>query len=238
MGWTPPIDGRHRVWMMRMNRDQNRLDLLYGDPATAEVKTVLVDRDSAWIEIATLSRTGDLLTYLNDGMHFLWRSEADGFNHLYLYRNDGTLVRQVTKGEWEVTDFYGVDEATGDVFFSATIESPLESHLYRIPLRPARAGVQPVRATQENGTDDADVSKDFRYYLDTYSDRNTPPVTRLHTIDGKLVRVLEDNARLKETLAEYGFAPITFTTVPAADGTPLNALLIKPADFDSTKKYR
>src|SRR5690606_16782275 len=111
-----------------------------------------------WIEIEILGREGKKLTFLDDGRHFLWRSETDGFNHLYLYENDGDLVRQVTKGDWEVTDFYGVDPETGDVFFSATLESPLESHLYRIPLRPEQE-TKPVQITQEKGTHDVDVSK-------------------------------------------------------------------------------
>ena len=236
MGWTPEVEGGARVWMMRMNRHQNRLDLLYGDPATAAVETILVEREPAWIEIATLTRTGDKLTFIDDGRHFLWRSEVDGFNHLYLYEHDGDLVRQVTRGDWEVTDFYGYDAATGDVFFSATKESPVESHLYRIPLRPAKAA-EPVRITQEKGTHEIDVSKDFRYYLDTYSDRNTPPATRLHTTDGRLVRVLEPNERLAATMEAYAFRPVEFTTVPAADGTPLNALMVKPTDFDPSKRY-
>ncbi len=242
MGWTPPIDGRHYVWMFRMNRDQNHLELLYGDPATMSLRTVLEEQASAWLEVETgfTDLEAGQITYLKDGQHFVWISERDGYRHLYLYRNDGTLVRQLTQGPWDVTDFHGVDEQGGWVYFTATIDGPRERHLYRVPLHPEASNGQaptPQRITQEPGTHDVSISGDFRYYIDTHTRFLQPPVVTLHRITGEQIAVLEGNEALRERLAAYGLRPPEFFTVPGADGTPLQAYLIKPSDFDSTKQY-
>jgi len=242
MGWTPSIDGRYYVWMFRMNRDQNHLELLYGDPATMSLRTVLEEHASAWLEVETgfTDLEAGQLTYLKDGQHFVWISERDGYRHLYLYRNDGTLVRQLTQGPWDVTDFHGVDEQNGWVYFTATIDGPQERHLYRVPLHPEASNGQaptPQRITQEPGTHDVSISGDFRYYIDTHTRFLQPPVVTLHRITGEQIAVLEGNEALRKRLAAYGLRPPEFFTVPGADGTPLQAYLIKPSDFDSTKQY-
>jgi len=241
MGWTPTIDGKPYVWMLRMNRDQNNLDLLYGDPSTMEVQIILNEKEDTWITVDTFFFSGEKITYLNDGEHFIWRSEIDGWNHLYLYQNDGIFVRQVTKGEWEVSDFHGVDEEHGRVYFTGTAESPMERHLYRIPLDPPRSQpgreLVPERITTAGGTHTVNMSDDFRYFIDTYSTRNTPPVTTLYTSDGTPVKALETNDRLNQTLNEYQLPPFTFEMVPGADGTLLHAYMVKPSDFDSTRSY-
>ena len=236
MGWTPALDGgSSAVWMLRLNRNQNEVDLLYGDPAGTAVRTVLEEENDSYIEVETGFsdvETGTL-TYLRDGKHFVWRSDRDGFGHLYLYENDGTFVRQITTGEWDVTNFHGVDERTGSVYVTTTAESPRERHLYRVPL----AGGAPVKLTQGAGWHGADVSRDFAYFTDTYSTQLTPPVTTLNRTTGERVSVLEDNAALTERLAAYGLPTPEFMTVPAADGTPLAAVLIKPRDFDPAREY-
>src|SRR5690606_26506520 len=103
MGWTPAIDGTHQVWMFRMNRDQNDLDVLYGHPATGDLTTILEETTDTWIEVETGFSDLDVgqLTYLDDDAHFAWISERDGYRHLYLYENDGDFVRQLTHGEWD-----------------------------------------------------------------------------------------------------------------------------------------
>lgn len=242
MGWTPAINGRHYVWMFRMNRDQNHLELLYGDPVTMGVHKVLEERASAWFEVETgfTDLQAGQLTYLNDGQHFVWISERDGYRHLYLYRNDGTLVRQLTQGTWDVTDFHGIDEVGGWVYFTATLEGPRERHLYRVPLRSGASNgrvATPQRITQEPGTHEVNLSRDFRYYIDTHTRFLQPPVVTLHRITGEQLAVLVGNESLRERLKAYNLRPPEFFTVPGADGTPLEAYLIKPSDFDSTKQY-
>jgi len=241
MGWTPEGEGA-RVWMLRLNRDQNVGDLLYGDPETMAVTAVLHEEIDSYLEVETgfSDLATGTVTYLRDGEHFVWRSDRDGYSHLYLYRNDGTFVGQITEGEWDVTDFHGVDEATGYVYFTSTAEGPLERHLYRIGMPGTdarRATPEPERLTDSPGWHIANPSPDFTYFIETFTDLTTPPVTTLHRIDGEQVAVLESNEALIERLAAYDLPAPELLTVPAADGTELNAYLIKPSDFDPGREY-
>ncbi|HEX8386883.1 MAG TPA: prolyl oligopeptidase family serine peptidase, partial [Rubricoccaceae bacterium] len=236
MGWTPALeDGESHVWMLRLNRNQNHVDLLYGDPETAEVDEVLEEENESYIEVETgfSDVATGTITYLRDGDHFVWRSDRDGYGHLYLYENDGSLVRQVTQGEWDVTNFHGVDERSGSVYVTTTAENARERHLYRVPL----TGGAPTKLTRGAGWHDVDLSRDFAYFTDTYSNTATPPVTTLNRTTGERVSVLEDNAALIGRVAAYGLRPAEFMTVPAADGTPLEAYLIRPTDFDPARRY-
>jgi len=239
MGWTPAIDGAHRVWMLRMNREQNDLDLLYGHPETGAVDAVLNEREDTWIDVETGFSDLDRgkITYLEDGRHFVWRSDRSGFSHLYLYRTDGTFVRPLTGGEWDVTAFHGIDEATGVVYVSGTAESALERHLYRVAYGATTTAALPERVTARSGWHGVNTSADLRYFLATFSDAVTPPVTSLHRIDGEELVVLEDNAALAARVRALDLPPAEFMTVPAADGTPLHAYLIKPRDFDPSREY-
>ncbi|MEP0546735.1 MAG: S9 family peptidase [Rhodothermales bacterium] len=243
MDWAPAIDGQHYVWMARMNRDQNDLDLLYGDPATMDLDVVLEEKSDSWIDVETGFSDLDMgtLTFLDDDTHFVWRSDRSGYSHLYLYENDGTLVRPLTSGEWDVTSFHGIDEAAGALYVTGTRESPIERHLYRVSFGADAGtngyGAEPVKITDRAGWHAANTSADLRYYIDTYSNVSTPPVVSLHRIDGELVKVLEANEALIATVEALGLAPVEFMEVPAADGTPLNAYLIKPRAFDASKAY-
>jgi dipeptidyl-peptidase 4 len=237
MGWTPAVDGSYRVWMLRLNRDQNRLDLLYGDAETGSTSRVLHEEEPTWIDLGA-----DKITYLDDGKHFVWQSETSGFNHLYLYENSGLQVGALTSGEWDVTNFHGVDLESGTAYFTAAVDNPLERGLYSIKVdtrgadsrRPASV---PLEISGSGGTHRINMSSDFRYYVDAYSDVSTPPVWTLHSSDGRVLRNLEPNSELIERLKKYDLPAPEFTSVPAADSTPLNAYLIKPSDFDSTRQY-
>ena len=252
LGWTPEIDGTSYVWMFRLNRDQNDLDLLYGDPADMSVETILEESNDTWLDVETSfgDLAGGTITYLADGEHFVWLSERDGYRHLYLYRNDGTLVRALTDGDWNVTSFHGVDADEGHVYFSGTVASPLERHLYRTDLgaslgtnghqtgsNGSAGSSAPEQITERPGTHRIDMSRDLRYYIDRFSAIRTPSVVTLHRADGTLVKELETNDELLERLARYDLPYPEFTTVEAADGTELNAYLIKPSDFDASQTY-
>lgn len=237
MGWTPAVDGEHQVWLFRMDRDQNDLQMLFAEPEDQDVSTVLEESEATWISVR-----GSKLTFLGNGTHFVWESEVDGYTHLYLYRNDGTLVAPITSGNWDVDQFHGIDEARGVAYFTAAIESPLERHLYSIDLnmRPDDGTITPsppTKITQEAGTHSINMSSDLRYYIDTFSNATTPPTVRLHAVSGEALKTLEGNEALKETLTEYAIPEPEFITVPAADGTPLNAMLYKPSDFDPNRAY-
>lgn len=236
MGWTPDLeDGRSDVWMLRLNRDQNEVDLLYGDPETGDVDTILEEQNDSYIEVETgfSDVATGTITYLGDGDHFVWRSDRDGYGHLYLYENDGDFVRQVTAGAWDVTDFHGVDEAEGVAYVTTTAAGPLQRQLYKVPLD----GGAPVQVTTGAGWHAVDLSRDFDYFVDSYSTAAAPTTTTLYRTTGDQLAVLVDNAALAERLAAYDLPAPEFMTVPGADGTPLNAYLIKPRDFDPSREY-
>ncbi len=244
LGWTPALEGGAKVWMFRMNRDQNNLDVLYGDPATMAVESVLNEQSNTWLEVETGFSDLDVgaLTYLRDGRHFIWVSERDGNRHLYLYENDGTLVRQLTSGPWDVTNFLGADEEAGILYFISTQESSIERHLYRQQVDlSGTAGTQqartPEKITSRPGWHTINLSRDRRYYIDSYSNITQPTVVTLHRADGALVKTLTANEELIGTLAAYNLPSPEFTQTPGADGTLLNTMVIKPSDFDASKQY-
>jgi dipeptidyl-peptidase-4 len=212
----------------RMNRLQNTLEILHANALTGESKVVLTEKDKAYVEIT------DDLKYLKNGKQFVMSSEKDGFRHLYLYGMDGHQIRQITKGDWEIDEVLGVDEKNDMVYFTSTEVSPMTRQLYRISLK----GKNKTRLTQENGTHKINMSPDFQYYLDYFSTANTPQMVSLHTAkDGKQIKALEDNAALKKTLAQYETSPLQFFNFKTSENVSLNGWMIKPTNFDATKKY-
>jgi dipeptidyl-peptidase-4 len=218
-----------QVVIQRMNRIQNRVDVMMADAATGRSRTLFTDVDSAWIDIR-----GNVLEWVNGGRHFVWSSDRDGWQHLYLYNRDGTVARQLTRGAWDVTRVMGIDSAGGWIYFGAAEEGPMQRHVYRVRLN-GRGGVQQL--SREPGTHSATLSPAGTYYLETYSTISTPTVTRLHRADGAPVRVLADNQRVRDAVAALAIRAPEFVTIPARDGTLLNAWIIRPADFDPAKKY-
>ena len=234
MGWTPEIDGRHRVWLFRMNRGQNRLDLLYGDPQSGTVREVMQEENETYIDI-----TDDKIAFLDESDHFVFLTERTGYNHAHLYRTDGTHLGPVTEGNWEVTSFHGVDERALTAYFTATRDTSTQRHLYRagLSLSEHEAAMTPEKVTERSGSHSVNLSADKAYYIDTYSRSDVPPTWTLHTTDGSRLTTLEGNDALKQRLDSLHLPEATFTTLPAADGTPLNAYVMKPTDFDPSRQY-
>jgi dipeptidyl-peptidase-4 len=234
IGWTPKIDGRHRVWLFRLNRDQNRLDLLYGDPTTGTVETILQQENETYIDVED-----GTLSFLDDGEHFVFQSERSGYNHAYLYRNDGTALGPITGGDWEVTAFHGIDEESLTAYFTATKTASTERHLYRVGVSLGRheAARSPEKVSEAPGWHEVNLSKDQAYYVDAHSHREAPPTWTLHEADGTTVTTLTGNDPLANRLDDLNLPSTSFTTLPAADGTPLNTAIIKPTDFDPTRAY-
>jgi dipeptidyl-peptidase-4 len=222
VAWLP--DSKHLA-IQRVNRAQNHLDVLLADAATGRSETLLQEKDAYWINVA-----GDPI-YLNGGKQFLWTSERDGFNHIYLYAADGKLLRQITRGEWVVTEIAGVDESAGLVYFVATEKSPLERHLCSVPL----AGGAVRRVTRETGTHDVSMAPGAKHYLDTYSNLMTPPRQDVYSTSGTRVAVLAENA--VPELAEYKLSKPGFGTVAGPEGVTLHTMMIRPPDFDAARKY-
>jgi dipeptidyl-peptidase-4 len=217
-------DSKH-IAIQRLNRPQTVLDLLVCDAATGAARTALNETDQYWINVS------NDLHFLKDGKRFLWSSERSGYRHLYLYDLEGKQLAQITKGEWEVSAVDAVDEGKGLVYFTGTAKSPLERHLYRVSLD----GSAISRITIHNGTHAVSMAPDASAFVDTYSDVLTPPRQDVARADGSLLRVINEN-KVAE-LADYHLSTPQFLSVKVHDGVALNAVMIKPPNFDESKKY-
>lgn len=214
----------------RMNRLQNKLEILHGDATTGKTSVVLTDTDKAYVEV-----TDDDLFYLPGGRQFIFASEKDGYRHLYLHEMSGKEVRQLTKGEWEVSDVAGLDAKNGVVYFTSTQAAPTQRHLYRAKLS---GGPAERLGEAGGGTDVINLAPDCRYYLNYHSQAGQPQVVSLRDgRSGKVVKTLEDNGKLRQTLSQYNLGSHEFISFKTSDGTQLNGWMIKPANFDPTKKY-
>jgi dipeptidyl-peptidase 4 len=222
VNWLP--DSR-RLAIQRLNRDQNILDLLVADAATGKSSTLLTEKDQYWVNV------NDDLSFLKDGKRFLWASERTGYRHLYLYSLDGKQISQLTKGDWEINQVDGIDDAKGVVYFTSTEKSPTERHLYRVGLD----GNGFARITKEDGMHSINMSSTANFFVDTYSNAMTPPRQDLYRADGSKAATLNENK--VDELAKYHLSPVEFSTVKARDGVSLNCFLIKPPNFDPAKKY-
>jgi dipeptidyl-peptidase-4 len=224
-----------RIAIERMNRAQNRLDLLFCDAATGASATILTETDPYWINIA------DDLYFFSDGKRFLWSSERTGFRHYYLYDLSGQQLAQLTSGDWQISGNGGfgpgadshpsVDEARGFIYFLSNKDDVRESQLYRLSLEDR--SVTPV--TREPGANDVIVAPDASAFVDTYSTTMTPARQDVERMDGSRVATINEN-KVPE-LADYHLSPVDFVTVSADDGTKLYAKMIKPRDFDASRKY-
>ena len=217
-------DSKHLA-IQRLNRQQTVLDLLVADTSTGQTRSLLTEKDPNWINVS------NDLRFFKDGKRLLWSSERTGYRHLYLYDLEGKQLGQITKGEWEVSAVEGLDENKGLVYFTAAAKTPLERHLYRVSLD----GSAINRLTIHNGTHAVKLAPDASAFLDTYSDTLTPQRQEIARADGSPLRVLNEN-RVAE-LAEYHLVAPQFLTVKSHDGVSLNAMMIKPPDFDPSRKY-
>jgi dipeptidyl-peptidase-4 len=210
-----------------LNRHQDNLDLLFIDGATGAAKVVLNEKDKAYVDVT------DNLTFLNDNS-FIWTSEKDGFNHIYLYDKNGKLRNQVTKGKWEVTSYYGFDEKTNTVFYQSTENGSINRAIYRIALN----GKSKLALSDEIGTNDATFSPNYQYYINTFSSSAQATTYSLNEAKtGTQIKVIENNAALVAKLKDYNLPDKEFFVLKTEKGNELNAWIMKPKDFDASKKY-
>ena len=213
--------------VMTLNRHQNVFNMYYANPKSGVFRLILRDENKAYVDSEWLN---SIHFYANS---FSYVNEQDGYAHIYLYSPTGVMQRQVTKGNWDVTAFLGYDEATKTVYYESAEESPIRRAIYKIDAK----GVKTKLSTQE-GTNNATFSDNFAYYVNQYSNANTPvKITVNETKSNKVLRVLQDNARLVDKLAGYSYAEKEFIKVRTASDYELNAWIVKPVDFDESKKY-
>ncbi len=227
MKWTKSSDV---LAFIRLNRLQNHMELIHHSISKSSVAIVYEEKADTSIEIESI---GNDITYLNDQKSFIFTSEKSGFKHIYL--QDFTTGKQqiITQGNWEVDDLYGFDEKTKTLYFNSTERTPIGRDVYQIQLN----GTGKKLIAGNTGTNTATFSPDFSYYILTHSSAKSPSKITLNHIKTGQMRVLEDNASLASKIVEYGISTREFFEIPLANGDHLNGYVIKPANFDDTKKY-
>ena len=230
-GWTTKDDV---LWYMLMDRLQQTKVLFtawmaYPPPPQIGVitKEIYREKSSTYVEVT------DDLHFLEDGSGFILTSEKDGWNHIQWCSMDGKVQRALTQGEWDVLAVQGVDAARKRVLFTASKRSPREQEVYAVGL----SGKGLVQLSPPGGYNDAEWSEGFRYFINTRSTANEPPVITLLDADGKLVKTLKDNAALRERMAPFALQPREFFQFTTPGGVALNGWMIKPPGFDAAKKY-
>ncbi len=209
-----------------LNRHQNHLKLHEVNAKDNTVTTLIEEKDNAYVDVT------DNLTFLADDS-FIWTSEKDGYNHIYLYNEDGKLMNQVTQGEWEVTNYYGYDQNEDRIYYQSTENGSINRDVYSIGTNSKKK----KRLTTRTGTNTADFSANYTYFINTFSDATTPYQYTLHKAkDGEKIKEIKNNSILDNKLEEYELSPKEFSTINI-NGNDLNMYMIKPANFDSTKKY-
>ncbi|AOW11215.1 S9 family peptidase [Flavobacterium gilvum] len=212
-----------------VNRHQDNLDLLFVDGTTGAAKVVFNEIEKGYIDFIDT----DNLTFLNDNS-FIWTSEKDGYNHIYLYDKNGKLKTQITKGNWEVTSYYGFDEKTKTIFYQSTENGSINRDIYRIGLD----GKNKVRLSKNTGTNAATFSPNFQFYINTFSSASQPMTYTLNeSKSGKEIQVIENNQALTTKLKGYNLPSKEFFVLKTERGNELNAWIMKPKDFDASKRY-
>jgi len=212
------------VIFQALNREQTYLDLNAAQ-LDGRVDKFLTETSPAWVDVY------DNPIHLKSSGDILWQSARNGWRHLYLYDGRGRLLRQLTDGKWEVRALYGVDEKGGWVYFSATKDSHIAENIYRVSL----SGGNVERVSRGDGWHAASFNSTFTHFVENWSDANTPTQTRLYRADGSLERVLNENR--VDALAQYRLSRPEFMQVRTRDGFEMEAMMIKPPDFDPNKKY-
>lgn len=210
-----------------LNRLQNQLYLLKVNALTGGSEMLLIEEAVKYIPI------NDDLKFLSDGNGFIWRSEKDGYSHLYHFDLNGNLINQITKGEWEVTALLDYDPQRQILYYISTEKSPLYKEVYSIDLD----GKNKTLISTANGNNTIKFSKGFNYYISYYSNIATPVLITLHEKSTKQIRVLEDNSTLKNLLASTEINAPEFFSFTTSENIALNGWMIKPHGFDSTKNY-
>jgi len=209
-----------------MNRHQNHLKLQAVNAKNNAVTLLLEEKDNAYVDI------NDNLTFLEDDS-FIWSSEMDGYNHLYLYGSDGKLLNQITSGDWEVTDYYGYDQNEDKIYYQSTENGSINRGAYSVESN----GKKKKELATEIGTNAATFSTDFTYFINTYSSASAPYRYTLHkALTGEKIKDIKDNQALVEKLKGYDAAPKEFSTL-VINGNDLNMYMVKPNDFDASKLY-
>lgn len=208
-----------------LNRHQNDLKLHKVNAVRSSAMVLFNEKDAAYVSVK------DDLTFLDDNS-FIWTSEKDGFNHIYHYSFNGKLINQITKGNWEVTKYYGFNKEKKTIYYQSVENGSINRGVYSIGLD----GTNKKLLSNNIGTNTAAFSRNLNYFINTHSSSETPPIFSLYSAEGEMIKVIKDNAPLQEKLTDYKMSQKEFSTIKI-NGNDLNMWMIKPADFDAQKEY-
>ena len=208
-----------------LNRHQNDLKLHKVNAVRSSAMLLFNEKDAAYVSVK------DDLTFLDDNS-FIWTSEKDGFNHIYHYSFNGKLINQITKGNWEVTKYYGFNKEKKTIYYQSVENGSINRGVYSIGLD----GTNKKLLSNNIGTNTAAFSRNLNYFINTHSSSETPPRFSLYSAEGEMIKVIKDNAPLQEKLTDYKMSQKEFSTINI-NGNDLNMWMIKPADFDAQKEY-
>lgn len=225
MAWTP---NDNQLALLRLNRLQNQVDLLLVEPASGKSTTLLTEKTDTYVEVEK-----DKWHFLANSTDFIWTSEASGYNHIYRYSREGKLVKQLTKGKFDVDEILGADEENNKIYFTSTEVSPLERHLYSISLE----GKGKKQLTKQEGMHNITFSSSYSYYVDNYSTARDPNRTVLAHNNGKTEKTLVDNNGLRERVNALDIRQPEFFNFETSEGISLNGWMIKPKNFDPNTKH-
>ena len=208
-----------------LNRRQNDLKLHKVFALRSSSTLLLNETDDAYVDVK------DDLTFLDDNS-FIWTSEKDGFNHIYHYDFNGKLINQITKGDWEVTRYYGYNKEKKTIYYQSVENGSINRGVYSIGLD----GKNKKILSNKVGSNTASFSDNLNFFINTHSTTEVPPIYSLYSAEGKMLKVIKDNSSLKEKLADYKISPKEFSTINI-NGNDLNMWMMKPANFDENKEY-
>jgi len=222
--WTKDAN---TLCVISSNRHQSEVKVNLVNATTGKSETVHTEKSDTYIEMPFE------VHFTEDQKYFIILSEKSGYRHLYLHSKDGKLKNQITKGDWPVTAYYGINEKKGIIYYQSAETSAMERNVYSINLN----GSGKKRLTKKDGTNNADFSASFDYFINYHTSANTPNYVSLHNSTGAIIRVLKDNQKLNQTLAQYEIGEKTFFSFKTSENVELNAWMIKPPNFSETKKY-
>ncbi|MEP6691078.1 MAG: S9 family peptidase, partial [Gemmatimonadaceae bacterium] len=229
--WTSQRD---TLAVMTLNRTQNEMTLYFFDVNTGGKRLVMSEKSSTWIDVYDFyAGINDMMSFPAGAHEFFWISDRDGFQHVYRYDYSGTLVKQVTSGQWSVTRIEGVDPRSQTIYYTSTDPSPLQRQLYAIKFD----GTQQRRLTSAAGNHRVNMSPNAAFYIDRWSSVHQPPRVELWATTGKKLKTLEDNAATTQWLAAHNYSPAEIFTFTTSDSVKLDGSIVKPVPFDPTRKY-
>ncbi len=227
------IANTNSLMVLKMNRLQNRYELLKYDISNGKNEIIFVDDSKYWVDVPPT------IKFLNNGNQLITTSERDGFNHIYLVnfkveksKKSVSNIFQITKGQFDIGSISGIDEKNRIIYYTSSESAPINKELYSIKFD----GTKKTKISQREGNYEAQFTKDFSYYINTFHDANTPPIISVNDNKGKTIKTIIDNKKLGEKILEFGFQKKEFFSFNTKD-TKLNGWMIKPKNFDANKKY-